>query len=296
MPTGPAVAIASWRPHSFPEPAVEFARSAVSVCAPCSVARARTLLWSCASLGRFGLSVGLEMSADVLLRPSVIERFVVVFGSQPSRRRDLRTNLRHVARRVVPELWMPGPVPLGRTRASLAYSPGEMAAYLRLADAQPTEARRERLSGLICLGAGAGLSGADLRLVRGCDIAHRHGGLVVTVRGRAPRVVPVLQAYEARLVSSARFSGERFVIGGVAADRHNVTTRLVNSACVRGDLPRLEVSRLRATWLSAQAEALGLPALFAAAGFSYPQQLYDIVCRLGRPSEAELVSRLGARP
>lgn len=291
----PEVAIATWRPRSFGDEAAGFARSAVSGCRPVSVARARTLLWSCGSLARFGGSVGLEVSPEVLFHPSVIERFVLVAVRSPSRRRDLRTNLRFVGRRVVPELYLPAPVHLPRTRAADAYSEGEIAGYLSLAGAQPTIARRHRLFGLICLGAGAGLSGGDLRAVRGSDIAHRHGGLVVAVTGRAPRVVPVLASYEDRLAASARFAGERFVVGGVAEDRHNVTTRLLSAVAATSDLPRLDISRLRATWLSAQARALGLAALFAAAGFSYPQQLYDIVGRLSSPDEAELVARLGGR-
>jgi integrase len=139
------------------------------------------------------------------------------------------------------------------------------------------------------------LSGGDLRSVRGSDITRRHGGLVVTVTGRGARVVPVLATYSDRLVASARFAGERFVVGGIATDRHNVTTRLISSASGGSDLPRLETSRLRATWLSTQAEALGLGALFCAAGFSFPQQLYDLVARLPRLGEAEMVALLGGQ-
>jgi integrase len=112
----------------------------------------------------------------------------------------VRTNLRFVARRVVPKLWPPDPLALPRNRSKSAYSPAEIAAFLRLADAQPTIPRRQRLAGLICLGAGAGLSGADMRSVRGRDIVSRSGGLVVVTRGR---VVPVLSGYHDRLVASA---------------------------------------------------------------------------------------------
>jgi hypothetical protein len=49
-----------------------------------------------------------------------------------------------------------------------------------------------RASALVCLGAGAGLAGADLRAVAGADIAARSGGILVQVRGPRPRAVPVL--------------------------------------------------------------------------------------------------------
>jgi hypothetical protein len=48
-----------------------------------------------------------------------------------------------------------------------------------------------RVTGLVCLGAGAGLIRGDLRDVRGTDVACRSGGVVVAVRGARARTVPV---------------------------------------------------------------------------------------------------------
>ncbi|HEV3293737.1 MAG TPA: hypothetical protein VG123_32555, partial [Streptosporangiaceae bacterium] len=50
---------------------------------------------------------------------------------------------------------------------------------------------------------GAGLTGADLRAVRGTDIACRSGGVVAEVRGARPRSVPVLARYHQRLLPAA---------------------------------------------------------------------------------------------
>jgi 4'-phosphopantetheinyl transferase EntD len=77
-------------------------------------------------------------------------------------RRTLRTNLRFIARRVVPQLH-PADAPLPRERAKAPYTPAEIGGYLALGAAQPTAARRMRAAGLVCLGAGAGLIRADLR-------------------------------------------------------------------------------------------------------------------------------------
>ncbi len=49
-----------------------------------------------------------------------------------------------------------------------------------------------RATALICLGAGAGLTGADLRAVRSTDIICRSGGVIAVVRGARSRAVPVL--------------------------------------------------------------------------------------------------------
>ena len=96
-----------------------------------------------------------------------------------------------------------------------------------------------RAAGLTCLGAGAGLAGADLRQVRGSDITCRSGGVVVRARGRRPRVVPVLSGYHDLLLASAAFAETRLVTGGRDPGRRNVTTPLISSLAGGTDLPRL---------------------------------------------------------
>jgi integrase len=289
--------VAAYRPKACPEPAAAFARRVVAAAQPASAARARSLLWACARLGAFGAGVGLETVPEVLLHPSVIERFVAVgLADAPmAQRRTVRTNLRFLARVAGPgPARGPDPLTLPRSRAKAPYTPAEIDAYLGLAGAQPSEARRMRLSALVCLGAGAGLRGADMRHLRGSHVGCRHGGVVAVVEGgRSPRVVPVLARYHRPLLAAAAFAGEDYLIGGVAAGRRNVTNRLVASVAGGGDLAPLEVPRLRASWLAACAAALGLPALFAAAGISQSQHVGDIVGRLPACSEAEAVALLG---
>jgi hypothetical protein len=190
----------------------------------------------------------------VVLHPSVIERFArCAPGLSGVSRRTLRTNLRFIARRVVPQL-APADVPLPRERAKAPYSPAEIDGYLALAGAQPTAERRMRTAGLVCLGAGAGLIRADLRAVRGTDVACRSGGVVVTVRGARPRAVPVLARYHGRLLAAAAFAGTGLVCGGTDPGRRNITTPLTRSLSGGTGLPRLDTSRLRATWLADAAE------------------------------------------
>ena len=129
-------------------------------------------------------------------------------------RRTLRTNLRFLARAVVPAL-APADTPLPREHAKAPYAPAQIDGYLALAAAQPTAARRMRGTGLVCLGAGAGLIRADLRGVRGTDITGRSGGVIAEVRGgRRPRVVPVLARYHEPLLAAAAFAGTGLVTGG----------------------------------------------------------------------------------
>jgi len=286
--------IAGYRPPSLPGPAACFVRLAVTACAPQSPERAKALLFACGKLGAFASAAGLELVPEVCLHPSVIERFILTAGRDLSgpTRRTLRTNLRYAARRAGPQLGPP-PVPLPRERAKAPYSPAEIGAYLALADAQPTTARRMRAAGLICLGAGAGLTGADLRQVRGSDVACRSGGVIAEVRGARPRIVPVLSRYHDLLLASAGFAGTALVTGGRDPARRNVTTPLIRSLAGGADLPRLDTGRLRMTWLADCAQHLGLATFMAAAGITCSQRLGDLIAALDPADEAQAVALLG---
>lgn len=289
-----AAEVEGYQGRGIPAPASAFARSVVAALGPLGRGRARPLLWSTSRLAAWGISVGLEPVPAVLLHPSVIVRFVEVgLGTMtPASRRSVRTNLRFVARRVA-AAGAPEPPALSREVAKAPYSPAELSAYLALADAQPTEGRRHRLGALVGLGAGAGLEGRDLRVVTGRHLLRRSGGLVVVVEGSRPRVVPVLSRYRPRLEAAAAFAGERFMCGGRLVDRRNVTAPLLASIAGGADLPRLEVGRLRASWLCEQASRLGLPTFLAAAGVAESQRIFELARTLPAGDEAERVALLG---
>ena len=289
-----AAAIERFSPRTVDAAAARFAREVVARARPSSPARARALLFAASKLAAFGAQVGLEPTVEVLLHPSAIERFCapgVTAMSAPTRR-TVRTNLRFVAKTVTGG---PQPVLLGRERSKLPYTESEIAAYLALADAQPTEARRHRATALICLGAGAGLMGADLRGVRGTDVLRHLGGVTVAVGGRRARVVPVRTGLSERLVASATFAGEGLVIGGVDPARNNVTTPLTSSLAGGKDLPRIEMGRLRATWLVTVAGSIGLKAFMDAAGITCSQRLGDLVASLPAVAAHEAAALLGGR-
>ena len=242
--------IARWRPSSVSPPAAAFARQVVRAACPGGRERAKNLLWAAARLAGYAVPLGLDPVPEVLLQPSVIERFTrCAPGLSGVARRTLRTNLRFLARQVVPQL-APADAPLPREHAKAPCSPAEIAGYLALADAQPTLSRRMRASGLVCLGAGAGLIRADLRAVHGIDVTCRSGGVIVTVRGARPRVVPVLARHQDRLLAAAAFAGTGLICGGTDPGRRNITTPLIRSLAGGAGLPRLDTSRLRATWLA----------------------------------------------
>ena len=230
----------------------------------------------------------------MLLHPSVTERFTrCAPGLSPVARRTLRTNLRFIGRRVVPQLY-PADLPLPRERSKQPYGPAQVEGYLALADALPTRERRMRAAGLICLGAGAGLIRGDLRDTRGTDVICRSGGIVVQVRGPRPRAVPVLARYQDRLLAAGRSAGNGLICGGAEPGRRNLANPLIAALDGGTGLPRLDTSRLRATWLAECADLLGLATFMAAAGISCSQRLGDLVAGLAPAGEAGAVRLLGA--
>lgn len=275
--------------------AAAFAKKVTAQAKPESPNRAKAFLFAASRLGAFAESVGLPLQVEVLLHPSVIERCChpEATAMSPATRRTVRTNLRAIARALNPEA--PG-VRLSRERAKAPYSKKEIACYLALADAQPTETRRQRAGALICLSAGAGLMGMDLKAVSGTDVSVRSGGMVVSVRsGRRPRAVPVLARYHDRLLAAAGFAGERLLIGGTSTSRRNVTSPLTASLAGGRDLPRIEIARLRTTWLSEVAEMIGLKAFMDAAGITCSQRLGDLVAMAPDVETCEAVALLGGR-
>jgi len=289
-----AVAIAAYTPASLSAEAAGFARTAVSQAAPRTRERAKALLYAAGRLAAFGESVGMELEAEALLAEATIERFVLT-GCRtvsPATRRTLRSNLRALARALEADP-SPPPAPLARERAKSPYSAAEVDGYLRLARAQSTEARRMRATALLCLGAGAGLVGAELRHLRGRDILRRSGGLVVCVSGRRARAVPVLTRFQAPLAEAARFAGRGYLLGGESPGRRNLTDALGVALCADAGLPRLEAGRLRATWLCECAELVGLRAFMDAAGLRCSQRLGDLVAGLPEAEEETAVALLG---
>ena len=292
---GVARYIAGWGPPSVSPRAAAFARQVVPAAGPGGRERAKNLLWAAAKLADYGTGLGLDAEPQVLLHPSVIERFTAhAPGLSGVARRTLRTNLRFIARRAVPQL-APADAPLPRERAKAPYSAAEIAGYLALAEAQPTPARRMRAAGLVCLGAGAGLIRADLRNVRGSDVICRSGGVIVQVRGARPRVVPVLARYHQPLLAAARFAGTGLVTGGTDPGRRNLTAPLIRSLAGGTGLPRLDTSRLRSTWLRDCAQLLGLATFMHAAGITCSQRLGDLLATLEPAGEAEAVALLGGK-
>jgi hypothetical protein len=135
MNAGAAAYIGRWRPSSVSPPAAAFARDVITRTGPEGKERAKNLLWAAGKLADYAMPLGLEAAPEVLLHPSVTERFArCAPGLSGAARRTLRTNLRFIGRRAVPQFY-PADLPLPRERAKKPYSAAEISGYLALADA-----------------------------------------------------------------------------------------------------------------------------------------------------------------
>jgi hypothetical protein len=106
--------------------------------------------------------------------------------------------------------------------------------------------------------------------------------------------VPVLARHHGRLLAAAEHAGTGLVCGGTDPGRRTITTPLIRSLAGGAGLPRLDTSRLRATWLRDCAEMLGLATFMAAAGITCSQRLGDLIAGLEPAAEADAVRLLGA--
>ena len=72
-----------------------------------------------------------------------------------------------------------------------------------------------------------------------------------------------------------------------------MTTPLIRALAGGTGLPRLDASRLRATWLADCAQQIGLAAFMHAAGITCSQRLGDLLATLPPGAEAGAVALLG---
>ena len=117
-----AAYIGRWRPSSVPAEAAAFAREVISGTGPQERERAKNLLWAAGKLADYAIGLGLEAVPEVLLHPSVTERFTrCAPGLSGVARRTLRTNLRFIGRRAVPHLYPADVPPAGRSHRAAPY-------------------------------------------------------------------------------------------------------------------------------------------------------------------------------
>jgi hypothetical protein len=174
---------------------------------------------------------------------------------------------------------------------------------------QPTLMRTRRLQAVYCLALGAGCDSRDLRTITGDSVIEKDGIVYVGIGEPRPRIVPALSGVSELLLDLATIAEGELLIGGDPKASNRVNS-LVRSAIGGEDLPALDVSRLRHSWMVAMMNArIPMSLLARLAGFStlrVPEDLLPYtefaagtsdpfdVNRTGNPVfDAEVVEALG---
>lgn len=246
--------------------------SRLSYLAPLGV---RQYLTAMTRLATWADREGLELDRETLLSSPVVEFYV---STMTSSQKDYRSYLRRLGRE-----WGIEVAPTTKSYARSEYQPPytlqEIRAFLTFASAMSNQLRRERLSAVVLLGAGAGIVRGELRGIDR-DAIHEHDGVLhVSVAGRCVPIRPELQEAMADFVSWCSTDGP-FLSGKPGS---NITAPVGSWVEGRAGLADFSVDRFRAYFVCAHLrEGTGLLELMNLTGFSGPDSFgpYVDMCDL----------------
>jgi hypothetical protein len=218
-------------------------------------------------------------------------------GSTPKSTADRRSRLRAIADDLHPEQAPTPAVAIVRPALKPPYTEEEMQAIRRVSGVQPTEEVCRQLSVCVGLGAGAGIDSPDLRLLYRRNVTdHGEAGILVVVPGDRAREVWVLREYEHIVRRGLSDLNDDQLLIGRVQDRRNVAGNVFNRATLLGDLPPLEQSRLRTTWIAnLMTRPVPLAVILQAAGLKSTRTLFDLLPYLAVSDELTALRDGGAR-
>lgn len=204
----------------------------------------------------------------------------------------VRSRLRKLAEHVNPSAGTtPGPT-FAHNSVKPPYTAEDEARIRRAVVRYREGTLRRKLCLVVGLSCGAGLDAHDFRRLQ-----HEHiidggpDGIKVEVPGSKERTVWVRMTYEevVRAGLDGVTDARTRVIGGRESDRNSVAG-IIDNANFLGDVPHIEVARLRSTWLVwAMQRNLPLPVIMEAAGLKGARSLVELVEYV--PASQSVVSR-----
>jgi hypothetical protein len=202
--------------------------------------QSRLYLSAATSYTAWALVQGLALDDKVLLTDRAINMFC---AQQGRRAKTLRSSLRRIARANGTFVTTTGP---RYSKASYQgpYSPEELSALLTFANSHSSNHRSVSLKALVTLGAGCGLSRADLRPITTSSFHMHDDRMFVRAESRCALVLPQY-VENVNEVTLARPDGQ--LLG--RRDGQDVTANICEWTSNRSDVPRLSTDRLRATYV-----------------------------------------------
>jgi len=220
-----------------------------AVMAPREAPRARSVL---ALLAGFAAGQGVPPPLAWLLDYDVVEAFCVrgCAGRASSTRGTYRSVLYQLAG---PVHGPPGQraTPFAGAKAPAPYPAAERADLAAAARAQRDPAKRSSALALVVFGIGAGLRPGELAALRGSDVTHDGGRVVVHVPAGPGRAVPVAPGYAGRGAELARRAGGGFVFRPGPADRgyKNFASNFAGRLAWDPGAPPLSMGRARSSFI-----------------------------------------------
>jgi len=268
----------------------EFVREIVVQYAPGSVGVARDALRLVAQLCVWGDRRAIPIGAETILDPDVIERFLHderMSKSPAVASRDTSRLLKVTAALISAQSTFSSIPRVGTF--PLPYTLGDEPELLSWAAQQTTPEKRQAAHAMLGLCRGAGLRKDELLEVVAGDVTRDSQGIVVAVRGKFSRVVPVDETWadevERGIVDVPR---ERIL---VFPNRHLSRPEAIKSLSrSRGQL-RVVCTRLRSSWIRDRLH-LSVGTLVQGAGFSSPQALDPYFSALKPLDESQLLEAL----
>ncbi|MBF8192486.1 hypothetical protein ITP53_43770 [Nonomuraea sp. K274] len=252
---------------------------------PCTPAMARLFLGTLTALARFAEARGYPARGTVWLS----EELICAFTEQGCAHLSASTRASYASRlrRLALAAGVNGrAVPLSATDTARPYEAAEVGRLWAAAAGQRTPELRADARLLIGLGAGCGLSAAEIGWVRAHDVRACPAAVVVAVRGVRARLVVARRPFEQPLAEAAA-SRMGQVVYLLAPHRFKARERAASATLAKIRLPEqapaLATRRLRATWLAALLEAgVSLPVIAAVAGIDNLAVLTAMLRHVGR--------------
>lgn len=210
---------------------------------------------------------GIPARASELFRLELIDAYVTTAVSNENTQGTYRSLLVPVADAVLPGQSRDLLTPLGRSAIRPPYTDRELRQFRTWVRNQATPMRRERAGMLLALGAGAGLTAAELFRMRRDDVTTDQHGILLRVENHDAQVrtVPLLAAWEELLRESVKTRKRGDWLW--TTDRATTDKNALHRFTISSGEPAPNLSRLRTTWLLTHLRVgTPMPALFTASG------------------------------
>ncbi|SEB53865.1 hypothetical protein SAMN04489806_1024 [Paramicrobacterium humi] len=245
-------ALKTYRPQKTDEwdALKEFVTDACSLAAPATAYTAKLLMTVTTPFVVWCVyEQGWPMQADVVFSRQAINQYCTEENKARSEgtRRNYRAMLTRISEVVAPEEHPDKYDGLARKRTATPYTDKEIAGFRTWALGQLTPEKRRKAMLMLVLCTGAGLKSSDIAQIFPEDVTADEAGIVISIKGRAPRRVPLARDWEDWFFALLQQSEPGVPLWGTP-NRTNASNLLSSfTQYTVGKKPNSQ--QLRATWI-----------------------------------------------